>query len=60
MEGEAWVGGSEGFGYTYRDRGVDSPVTMDVKIDREYLILGGFDFYRNQLFFLFVYSSFLR
>jgi hypothetical protein len=27
MEGEAWVGGSEGFGYTYRDRGVDSPVT---------------------------------
>jgi hypothetical protein len=33
MEGEAWVGGSEGFGYTYRDRGVDSPVTIFPAVD---------------------------
>jgi hypothetical protein len=32
MEGEAWVGGSEGFGYTYRDRGVDSPVTHRMSV----------------------------
>jgi hypothetical protein len=36
MEGEAWVGGSEGFGYTYRDRGVDSPVTVLFATKTEY------------------------